>query len=394
MNNNPRHIFISCGEASGDRYGAALAAALRSLSPEVRISGMGGPEMAKAGVEIIQSYEDVSVMGFSEVFKALPDIYRIRGKLNRFINDEKVDQLVPIDFPGFNGQIAGKAKSRGVNVFWLVAPQHWAWGGWRTSSFKGKVNRLGTILPFEEEYFASRGLNVFPMGHPLMDDYGENFSFEQNVSRREKVLSDRRTPITIGVFPGSRKQELKHLLPVLKVTCQALVGHLEGREAKFLVSAAPGVDPIDLAETFDIAADISQLPLCEVLPRIDLGLVCSGTASLENALAGVPHELIYKTGNFNHWMGKRLVKTSHIGLSNIIMGEEIIREHLQESAAPLPLSRDLLRWIARPNERDLFYKSARKLRSLCGDSVVWQRRAQAILNNTVPAAVNESELEF
>ncbi len=379
MSTAPKHVFISCGEASGDRYGAALTVALRSLSPGIKISAMGGPELLEAGAEIIQSYSDVSVMGISEAVRALPEILRVRRKIADYIKDENVDLFVPVDFPGFNGHLGQKARQQGVPVFWVVAPQHWAWGSWRTSGFRKRISKVGTILPFEEEYFRTRGLDVFPMGHPLMDDYGHNFSFDTHIGRREKILSDRNSALTIGIFPGSRKQELKHLLPVLKVTCQALVGHLVDRQAKFVLSAAPGVDPIDLANTFDIAADISQIPLKELLPKIDLALVCSGTASLEVALAGVPHELVYKTGSLNNWVGRRLLKTPYIGLSNIIMNEEMVREHLQEDAAPLPLARDLLRWISRPTEREQFYKSARSLRKKCGEPGVWQRTAQAML---------------
>ncbi len=340
---------------------------------------MGGPEMVKAGAEVVQSYDDVSVMGFSEVFGALPEIFRIRRKLVKHMKSEGVDLFVPIDFPGFNGHLGRKARRSGLSVFWLIAPQHWAWGGWRTSNFRSRISRLGTILPFEAEYFRSRGLDVFPMGHPLMEDYGSDFSFEKHMGRREKVLSNRDSVLTIGIFPGSRQQELKHLLPVLKVTSQALGGHLVDRETKFVVSAAPGVDPIDLAGIFDVAADISQAPLKVLLPKIDLALVCSGTASLEVALAGVPHELVYKTGSFNHWLGRRLVRSRFIGLSNIILNEEMVREHIQEDAAPLPMARDLLRWVSRPSEREQFYRSARKLRKQCGEAGVWQRTARAML---------------
>jgi lipid-A-disaccharide synthase len=341
---------------------------------------MGGPQMKAAGVDIVQSYDDVSVMGFSEAVSALPEIFRIRKKLSRYLVAENVDLFVPIDFPGFNGGVAGKARQAGVPVFWLVAPQHWAWGGWRTSSFRAKVSRLGTILPFEETFFADRGLDVFPMGHPLMDDYGGNFPFQKQVDRREKQLSGREGKLTIGVFPGSRQQELKHLLPVLKVTCQALVGLLVDRETRFMVSAAPGVDPLELASAFSIPADIIQAPLHEVLPDVDLALVCSGTASLEAALAGVPHELVYKTGSFNHWVAKRLVRTGRIGLSNIILEEDLIREHLQDQAAPLPLASDLLRWISRPTERQQFYQSVNHLREMCGPPGVWGRTARELLD--------------
>ncbi len=332
--------------------------------------------MREAGVTIVQSFDDVSVMGFSEAVGALPKILKIRKNLTEFMKSKNIDLFVPIDFPGFNGGLTAKAKKMGIPVFWIVAPQHWAWGGWRTRSFKSRVTRLGTILPFEERYFKSRGLDVFPMGHPLMEDYGGSFPFDKQLSQREKVLSNRETPLNIGIFPGSRKQELAHLLPVLKVTCQALVGHLENRPVKFLVSAAPGVDPIELAGLFSISADIIQAPLQEILPKIELAYVCSGTASLEVALAGVPHEIVYRTGAFNNWVGRKLIKSEHIGLSNIILGEELVREHLQENAAPLPLARGLLRWLARPSERQAYYQGVRRLRDMCGDVGVWDRCAR------------------
>ncbi len=335
--------------------------------------------MEATGANIIQSFEDVSVMGFSEAIGALPKILKVRKKLTQFMNSENIDLFVPIDFPGFNGGLAAKAHNKGIPVFWLIAPQHWAWGSWRTSGFRNKVSRLGTILPFEEEYFGSRGLDVFPMGHPLMEDYGGSFPFEKQLDQRERNLSHRTSPLKIGIFPGSRHQELKHLLPVLKITCQTLIGHLLDRPVKFIVSAAPGIDPIDLAETFSISAEIIQAPLREILPKVDMAYVCSGTASLEVALAGVPHELVYKTGSFNSWVGKRLVKSDRIGLSNIILDEDLIREHLQENAAPLPLARDLLRWLARPAERQEFYRGVRSLRKMCGKPGVWERTAHTAL---------------
>ncbi len=341
---------------------------------------MGGPQMIAAGADVIQPFEEVAVMGLSEVIGALPAVFRIRRKLGDFLKNEKVDLLVPIDFPGFNGGVADKAKKLGIPVFWLIAPQHWAWGGWRTRAFRGKVSRLGTILPFETEFFRSRGLDVFPMGHPLMEDYGGVYSFQKMVDHREKNLSDREGHLTIGVFPGSRQQELKHLLPTLKVTCQALVGLVLDREIKFLISAAPGVDPQELSSAFAISAEIVQAPLHEVFPQVDLALVCSGTASLEAALAGVPHELVYKTGALNHWIGMRLIRTGRIGLSNIILDEDLIREHLQNQATPLSLASNLLRWISRPSERQRFYKSVKRLRRLCGEPGVWERTAREILD--------------
>ena len=374
-----RHIFISCGEASGDRYGAALTAALRSIDPDVRITALGGRALDAAGAEIVQDAGDLAVMGFSEVIGALPAIVKARRRIWRFLESERPDLVVPLDFPGFNTRVAGKARKLGVPVFWLIAPQIWAWGAWRLGGFRKRIDRLGTVLPFEEEFFRQRGFSVFPMGHPLMDDYGGDYPFRQAQRRREKVLNSRETPITVGILPGSRRQELDKLLPILRVASQAIVGHLGEREVRFVVSAAPGVAPSRISSVFETRTEVSQLELPRLLESIDLALVCSGTATLEAALAGVPHELVYRTGALNYLLGKRLVKSPYIGLSNLILGRQTVVEHVQDHASPLPLARALLRWVARPSERQRFYGDAMRLRELCGAPGIWERTARTLL---------------
>jgi len=391
MTRRAPHIFISCGEASGERYGAALTAALRALVPGVRISALGGAQMAAAGAEVVEDSRQLAVMGFSEVVTALPTIVKARRRIWNFLVDEAVDLVVPIDFPGFNGKLASQSKRLAIPVFWLVAPQVWAWGSWRTGGFRRKVNRLGTILPFETSYFTQRGFDVFPMGHPLMEDYGRGFPFEEGLTRREHLLNDREAPLTIGILPGSRRQELSHLLPVLKVTCQAVIGHLPDRQLRYVVSAAPGVDPVQVSAVFDGNFEISQAPLPVLMKRLDLALVCSGTASLEAALAGVPHELVYRTGQMNAFIARRLVRTAHFGLSNLIMDRRIVREHFQEQASPLVLARSLLRWLARPAERQAFYGDVRQLREMCGERGVWERTAREILNLATASGAAQAE---
>jgi len=299
--------------------------------------------MAQAGVEVIADSAEFAVMGISEVLATLPAILRARRRIWEHLTDQNVDLVVPVDFPGFNGGLASTARQKGIPVFWLIAPQVWAWGAWRIPGFRRKIDRLGTILPFETDFFTERNFDVFPMGHPLMEDYGRDFAFEDLLSNRESRLSNRESPLTIAILPGSRRQELKHLLPVLKVTTQAIVGHLADRNVRFVVSVAPGIDPVAISSVFDSGVEISDQRLPSLLAETDLALVCSGTASLEAALAGVPHELVYRTGALNGFLGRKLVRTSHIGLSNIILGRQMVREHLQDQASPLPLARSLLR---------------------------------------------------
>ena len=364
-------------------------AALRSIEPDLRISALGGPGMEKAGAEIVAASADMAVMGFSEVVGTLPTLLRVRRRIWQHLSDQEVDLVVPIDFPGFNGKLASRAKRAGIPVFWLIAPQVWAWGAWRIPGFRRKIDRLGTILPFETDYFTERGFEVFPMGHPLMEDYGLDFAFEENLSKRESRLGRRDALLTIAILPGSRRQELKHLLPVLKVTSQAILGHMVDRNVRFVVSVAPGMDPVVINTVFNSGVEITDRALPGLLAEADLALVCSGTASLEVALAGVPHELVYRTGALNSFLGRRLVRTPHIGLSNIILGRQMVREHLQGQASPLPLARSLLRWMVRPAERQEFYGHVRRIRQMCGQQGVWNRTAAAILDMMPPTEHRE-----
>ncbi len=374
-----RHIFLSCGEASGERYGADLVSALRALDPGLRISALGGRQVADRGADLIHDAGQLGVMGFGEVLRAWPAIAAARKAVGGFLKRETPDLVVPVDFPGFNSWVAGKAHGAGLPVFWLVAPQLWAWGRWRAAGLRRKIDSLGTILPFEEKFFQELGFDVFPMGHPLMDQYGGQFPFRDSWARREAVFNDRNAPLTIGLIPGSRRQELRHLLPVFKVTAQALRGHLNPRPLRFVASVAPGMDARLVAEALGSEVDVSRDSLPALLPRLDLALVCSGTASLEAALAGVPHEVVYRTGRFDYFLARRLVKVPYIGLGNLVLDEGMVREHVQDDASPLLLTRSLLRWLSRPEARDGFFKGCERVRRSCGPAGVWRRTAEALL---------------
>ncbi len=376
----PGHVFLACGEASGDRYGAALARALLARDPSLRITALGGPLLEEAGVEIVRGTEDLAVMGFAEVIQRLPVLWEARRSLGRHLESAGVDLFIPIDFPGFNGRLADDAQRAGVPVFWLIAPQLWAWGGWRVGGFRRRIDCLGTALPFEEEFFSARGFDVFPLGHPLMEDYGDGALFEAQVAAREGRLRDSRQPITVGILPGSRRQELDHLLPVLNVATQVLRSLGPGREFRVVASAAPGVDPAELTRALGADTTVSQEPLPDLLPQLDLAVVCSGTASLEVALAGVPHEIIYRTGAFNYWVARRLVRTAYIGLANLILERRWVTERVQDEVAPVPVAQGLLRWLNRAGVRNSFYGEARQLRARCGKAGVWERAASHALS--------------
>jgi lipid-A-disaccharide synthase len=371
-------IFISSGEASGDRYGAALLSALRDREPRLRCTALGGPSLAMAGADIVQPSADIAVMGFGEVAAAWPAILRARRRVLGHVRREKIDLVIPIDFPGFNLDLAGQAHGRGVPVFYLVPPQLWAWGDWRAGKLRRSVDRVGTILPFEADYFRARGLDVFPMGHPLMEDYAD-FPFARRWHEREARFQDPVQPLTIGLLPGSRRQEIAKLLPSFKVAAGMVRAWQGRREVKVLVSAAPGADRGGLAAMVGVAGHVTDEPLPRLLERLDLALVCSGTASLEAALAGVPHAIAYRTSGFNYAVGRGLVKVPYIGLANLILEKPAVPELIQANASPVHLANALLGFLNQRRRREEFHDDCERVRAACGVPGVWARTAAAIL---------------
>jgi lipid-A-disaccharide synthase len=379
MNGSGPHVFLSCGEASGDRYGAALVAALREQRPDVRVTALGSQALAVAGADVVAGSEEIAVMGFGEVLGRLPSILRVRRRIWRHVARAGVDVVVPVDFPGFNLRLAGQARRRGLPVFYVVPPQLWAWGGWRLPRLRRDVTQLGTILPFEPAWFGARRVPTVHLGHPLMEDYAD-YPFAARRREREQRLQDPDRPVTVGLLPGSRDQEITRLLPAMRVAASMIQTWLGRRRVKVIVSRAPGRDGRRVDALAGEAATVSDEPLPLLCERLDLALVCSGTASLELALAGVPHALAYRTSALNYAIARRLVRVSHIGLANLILERPLVPEHVQDAADPTPLANSLLGLLNTPGARRDFLAGCEQLRRRCGPAGVWQRAARAILD--------------
>ncbi len=370
------HIFLSCGEASGERYGARLVTSLRERFPSARFSALGGDELAEAGVDLICRRDDLSVMGVGEVLSALPAIWRARGRLRKHLGSSDVDLFIPVDYPGFNVGMAAFARKRKVPVFYLVAPQLWAWGGWRVGKLRRAVDTLGVLLPFEEKFFTERNVPATWLGHPLVEKYPKLPS-AQALRARETRLGNSDTVLTLGLLPGSRRQELSQMLPVMLDACDGLKQRLPNRKFRCIVSRAPGVEIDRLAAAADAGHEIRQMPLAELTRELDLALVCSGTASLETALAGVPHALAYRTSTLTHFLAKRLVNVEHIGLANLIMGHSVVREFVQDDVTAEALAGDLADWLECGPRRAKFASHVDVLREKLGPPGFWDRAADA-----------------
>jgi len=323
-------ILIIAGEASGDMHGASLVRALKRKRPDLRFRGIGGDRMSEAGVEIVRHVSEMAFLGFFEVLKHLPFIRRVLAEVRNLMESRNPKLVILIDYPGFNLKIAKEAKKRGIPVVYYISPQVWAWGKGRVKKIAERVDRMLVIFDFEEPIYRRAGMDVAFVGHPLKDTVRPAVS--RSVFFRNAGLDPRR-PL-LGLMPGSRKQEIRHLLPEMVKAYALLRRDIPGLQA--VVAVAPTLsDQVlhpHLSGTEAIRSVRSQT--YEAMAYSDAALVASGTATLETALSGTPMVILYKMSSGSFFLGKLLVRMENIGLVNIVAGKRIVPELLQKNVTP------------------------------------------------------------
>lgn len=316
-------MFVA-GEASGDLHAATVAAELRRLRPDLRQTGVGGEHMRREGVELLEHAERLAVMGFVEVLRHVPQHYRLLASLGRRLAAGNVALLVLVDYPGFNMQLAERARRAGVPVLYFITPQVWAWHRSRLAKLARTVTKAAVILPFEEKLLRDAGIDATFVGHPLLDRATE---MPRREDARAALELDDRAPV-LALFPGSRSQEIERHLADFVATGQAVARRVPG--LKVLVSVAP---------TVRIDASRCPFPLVHsapftILRAADASLCKSGTNTLEAAVAGCPLAVAYRTNALTYAIARRLVRIPHIGLVNVVAGRGVAPEFVQDALRP------------------------------------------------------------
>ncbi len=324
----PLRLAIVAGEPSGDAHGGNLVRAFGGLAPEARWFGAGGPGLSAAGAEILVPMEKLAVVGISEVLTHLPDLWREMGKLKAALRERRPDALVLVDFPDFNFRLAKFAKGLGIPVAYYITPQVWAWRQSRTEFLKRFVDRALVIFPFEETFLRERGVDAVFVGHPLVDTARPDSSLEAFLAR---YGLDPRAP-RVALLPGSRPSEVKRNLPALVSAAEIL--QVRHPDAVIMVPWAEGLPPA-LRSAFPTASLrwISGA-YRDVLGHAHAAAVASGTATLEAALMGVPHVIVYRLKPLTYAIGRRLVKLDRVGLPNVVMREAVVPELIQDDFTP------------------------------------------------------------
>jgi lipid-A-disaccharide synthase len=370
--------LIVTGEASGDLHGANLIRAARELEPTLQFFGVGGSRMAAAGCEILVRGEEIAVMGLVEIIGHFPVIRRAFKRIKTLLQGpQRPDALVLIDFPEFNLRLAKAAKQAGVPVLYYVSPQVWAWRRGRVKKIAAVVDRLAAIFPFEPELYQGLDIQVEYVGHPLLDEF--HVSTERG-AYLEALGIDPARPV-VGIFPGSRRNELRYNFAVM-LEAAALVLQRQP-DTLFLLPVAPSFSRHDLEGLLagrDLPVSLVEGNIYDAANACDAVLAVSGTVTLQVALVGTPLAIVYKMAPLTYAIGRRLVKVPYIGLANIVAGEGVAREFIQEQATPASLAGEIVRMLTDQDYARQVRLGLSKVRARLGNPGCSGRVAELLLS--------------
>ncbi len=369
-------IFISAGEASGDLNGASVAAALRNIRPDIRLSGMGGDMMRAAGVEIVYDIADLGVMGIVEIAKSLPKLFRLRDFLADWLARERPDVLVVIDYPGFNTRLAKVAKRLGIPVISYISPSAWAWGRGRAKEVAETVTKVAAIFPFEADVYRQAGADVVFVGHPLLDIVKPSLPKDEAY---RLFGADPARPVVL-LMPGSRRQEIDKLLPVMLAAMEKVAESVPDCQIFLPVASTISREILqNIIDGYKLEVRLTAGNNYDLMNIATVAIAASGTATLEAAIMGLPTVIVYKVAALTYLLGKMLVKIPHIGLPNIVAGRRIVPELLQGEATAANIAREALPIVTDPAVHGRMAADLADVRQKLGESGAVGRVAQVIL---------------
>lgn len=320
--------MVVAGEPSGDLHLSSLIREMGQRTQATRFYGIAGPRSEAAGCEVMVPMEKMAVMGIVEVLRHFPFLYGVLGRVRRELRDRPPDLLLLVDYPGFNLLLAKTARRLGIPVLFYISPQVWAWRSGRIRKIAQRVDHMAVIFPFEVPYYADAGVSVRYVGHPLVGKVLPDLTHEE---ARERLGIDPGRK-TVGLFPGSRSSEVSQVLDELLLTAQQMSQQNPGLQ--FLLSRAPELS----SELFFRAEEMADtLPLTVVtgephtaILACDAVVSVSGTVTLEMALLNRPMVVIYRTSPLSYWILEKLVRIPYVSLVNIVAGERVVPELLQD----------------------------------------------------------------
>jgi lipid-A-disaccharide synthase len=369
-------FLISCGEPSGDLYAGALIRELHAIDPRIAVTGMGGPAVAAAGGTLLEDYRGYAVTGLTEAMRKIPRSYGAMRRLEAWARANRPDALIAVDFPDFNFRLARRVRALGIPVVYYIGPQIWAWRPRRIETIRRIADLVLVIFPFEEAIYREHGVPVKFVGHPLLE-------LARPSATRAAFLAAQglsQSAATVAILPGSRANEVTHILPDLIAAAKKIRANLPSTQ--FIVARAPNLDD----RLFDAisAGGHTLVRLIEgdtdaVLASANVVLTASGTATVQAALHDTPMVIVYRVSPLTYRLLRRLVTVDMVGMVNLIAGEKIVPELLQEAFTPDAVAREAIWMLADPDRIGRIRVGYARVREKLGGPGASRRAAEAII---------------
>ena len=369
--------MISCGEASGDLYAGALAVELQRREPAAEIFGFGGQRLEAAGGRLIGDYGAYSVTGLTEIVTKLPRSFAMLRRLIDSARELRPHVFVAIDFPDFNFRLMAALSRLGIPIVYYISPQLWAWRPGRMETMKEHVDRVLVIFPFEEELYRRAGVDAQFVGHPLVD-------LAQAGEPRQVFLADRglvpEAP-TVALLPGSRRNELERIIPVIVDTIPRITRRIPG--VQFVVACAPNLPDTMFAPLVDRDFG-AQLVLVhertdDVLAASDVVITASGTATIQCALHERPMVVVYRLSPLTYRLGKPFVHVDTYAMPNLVAGSRIVPELIQDDFTPERTAAEVISFLTDREKYDRTRAALMRVRQALGAPGASGRAAEAVL---------------
>jgi lipid-A-disaccharide synthase len=372
--NSIKRVLIVAGEASGDMHAANLIREVRKNHPEVIFSGIGGTQMRAAGAEILVDSRVMAVVGLFEVLAHFRTIYGALQLMRHQLRERQPDLLILVDYPDFNLRLAKTAKQMGIKVLYYISPQIWAWRQERVHKIAKLVDRMAVVFPFEASFYEKAGVPVTFVGHPLVEEA------KSDLSRDQALVDFGLTPErkTVGLFPGSRRSEIKRLLPLVVEAAKRL--QYSHPDLQFLLPLASTLDVNDiLPQLEDMDIKLIKGRPYDVMRACDAIVSASGTATLEIALIGTPLVVIYRIAPLSYRIMSRMIKVDHIALCNIVAGYRMVPELIQHDATAANIQAELEKLLEKSELSDKQRADMEKIRGKLGSADGAKRIAELTL---------------
>lgn len=320
-----KNLLVIAGEASGDLHGASLIRELIRIDNSISVCGIGGSRMQAEGMELLFNINQMAFLGFAEIIRHIPFIKKVQARLLEEVRKRNIKTVVLIDYPGFNLSIADKLKKLGVRIIYYISPQVWAWGKGRIKKIRRVVDKMIVILPFEEKFFRNAGIEVEYIGHPLLEQI-ENYKYLSREEFYKKFSLDENKKILL-VLPGSRMQEVRKIFPEAISAAGMLAAEFD---LQVVVACSSNIDESVFRElspegNFAVIKEHTY----DLYKQAELGIIKSGTSTLEAALFSLPMVVVYVTNYLTYLIGRNLIRIDNISLVNIVADERIIDELIQ-----------------------------------------------------------------